>query len=211
MKRRAKTPDEKLADLVRGYGSFAEAGRRFASSMGVKPTTAAKYIAQATRRERAISKQLQRKIQQKTYYEQIVKPRRQIRAASSISDKIEIALRSKAKQIELKQLLPEGTTFFGFDFQDKISRDARFKFVREAIEKGLRISVNAIAENDDGRVGAQGTIGGTDSVKSGKGKRTTKRYISEMYHIMRRAYGKIGAVSWVVSGFNELGDVRNDE
>lgn len=192
MKKRTKSPREKLADLSRAYGSFAELGRRTAKFLGVKESTASKYVAEMIRGERSVDPRLNKTINRRVYYEQVQKPRLQIKRATEIKDKLEIASKSIRKEILLDELIPENTASFGFNFIDDIQNDPRFKFVLEAIEKGLSINIVARGQTPDGEpVQMKGTIGGTDLIEDRRGKKRkkkTRRYISELYHIIRSVY-----------------------
>lgn len=210
MRNRAKSPREGLADLARTYGSFAAMGRSFANRLGVKPKTAARYLSQMEKGARSIPKTVIKGVRQRIYYQQVTKPRAQIARISGIDNKIDFASTTERKTIDLKELLPPGTSFFGFEFQNEINSNPKFKFVREAIERGLRIKISAISESDDGRFASTGTIGGTDDVKDPRSKKkskTTKRYLSEFYHIIRRAYNATGAISWIISETDDAGDL----
>lgn len=200
MEKRRKSPREKLADLSRAYGSFAEMGRRLNGYLNVKESTAASYVSEMIRGERDVDPRLFKTINRRIKYEELEKPRRQIEKAESISEKLDIALNTRRRQIDLAELLPENVASFGFSFGEDIQDDPRFRFVKQAIEAGVNININAVGRTEeDELVQIRGVIGGIEEVvdKRKKKRTTTRRYISQLYALLREVYNKTGSEAFL--------------
>lgn len=201
MEKRAKGTRNKLGDLARAYGSFAEMGRSMEKVTGIPASKLSRQLSRIVREGGDVPDNIKKAANRRHRYFFSEKPRAAIKRAEGIDEKISVAKELRQElgvdKIDVRELLPEGYTFYAFDFAFVAENDPEMQGVVKALEEGLSIKVTVASTDPDGNVShSVGTISG-DLFDAER----------QLMHIARRAYGKSGKGSSIRAEIGGIDDI----